>query len=144
MKVTTPGFGLKVPGPRQYLMAEVFAPTYEDTVDDESATDMALATVTNARRRMQLADVEAMLQQLPALFEKAIASGERVVRPTSPVKAAELPAELRSDLRKAAARLRELTGQEINVPPPTSEEEARKVLAQMRASVYDLEKRRPT
>lgn len=80
MKVITPSIGLKIPGPKSYMMAELYAVGYEDEVPlgEEDAT-------RRARRSAQLADLRGMLQQLPALFEEAMRRPEAdVIRPTPP------------------------------------------------------------
>lgn len=79
-KITTPSFGLKVPGPKQYLMAEIYCLAYED----EAATEELAHTIAQRRRREQMSDMTRMLEQLPALFEAAIQGGQATVRPTPP------------------------------------------------------------
>lgn len=75
-----------------------------------------------------------------AAAAKAPSPAPPAAAPAPPAAAAPLPSDLRADLRAAALELQQLTGQPVNTPPPKTEADARKLLKDLRAAVFDTKK----
>jgi len=112
------------------------------TVHDEAtlAPEEDPAAWRTAARKQLDAELDAWEKDMRAQVAAAAAAAAKPAPAPATGPPPPLPTELRAELRAAAMELQELTKEPVNAAPPKTEADARAMLKQLRAAVFDTKK----